>query len=87
MKYYNGSIKQNHVYDAVVDMEISDKDLQQCADAVMRLRADYLFSQKRFDEIEFLYVSGKKLNYLSYLEGKTPNADNPGGYLCLLRHA
>jgi hypothetical protein len=50
----------------------------------MRLRADYLFSQKRFDEIEFLYVSGKKLNYLSYLEGKTPNADNLWSYLCVV---
>jgi hypothetical protein len=48
----------------------------------MRLRAEYLFSQKRYSEIEFLYVSGKKSNYLSYLGGKTPTADNLWSYMC-----
>jgi hypothetical protein len=48
----------------------------------MRLRAEYLFSQKLYSEIEFLYVSGKKANYLSYLSGRTPTADNLWSYMC-----
>lgn len=66
--YYNGSKKaNNHVYSSVIDMEISKKDLQQCADAVMRLRAEYLFSQKQYDQITFLFNGDKKYHsYLSY---------------------
>ena len=48
----------------------------------MRLRAEYLFSQKRYSEIEFSYVSGKKANYLSYLGGKTPTNENLWSYMC-----
>ena len=83
--HFDGTLKANtSAYCAVVDLPFRGNKNYQCADAVMRLRADYLFSQKRFDEIEFLYVSGKKLNYLSYLEGKTPSTDNLWSYLCLV---
>jgi len=51
---YNGEPKANqHAQFAVIDISTGNKDLQQCADAVMRLRAEYLYSQKRFAEIDF----------------------------------
>ena len=82
VKLYNGQLKYNtSAYMAVVDLPIGKKDLQQCADAVMRLRAEYLFSQKKFGEIEFLFVNGKRANYLTYLSGKTPNTTNLWSYL------
>ena len=44
VKYFNGSIKLNqNIYDAVIDLPIGNKNLHQCADAVMRLRADYFY--------------------------------------------
>ena len=50
----NGSVKPNQAAQfAVLDVTVGDKDLQQCADAVMRLRAEYLFSRQRFTEISF----------------------------------
>jgi hypothetical protein len=51
---FNGRPKENQSAQyAVLDISVGDKDLQQCADAVMRLRAEYLFSQARFNEIIF----------------------------------
>ncbi len=69
VRYYNGDIKEQPVYDAVVDMEISDKDLQQCADAVMRLRGEYLFAEKRYDKISFTLTNGFKVDYSEWMKG------------------
>jgi Domain of unknown function (4846) len=57
---YDGSLKKNQSAQfAVLDITIGKKDLQQCADAVMRLRAEYLFSQKRYADIQFFDNEGK----------------------------
>lgn len=51
---YNGLPKANQTAQvAVLDMPVGNRDLQQCADAVMRLRASYLYEQAKFNEIVF----------------------------------
>lgn len=51
---YNGSVKPNQdAQFAVINISVGNKDLQQCADAVMRLRAEYLFSLQQYDKISF----------------------------------
>ncbi|MEC5395328.1 DUF4846 domain-containing protein [Bergeyella sp. RCAD1439] len=69
VKYYNGDIKYKNVYDAVVDMEISNRDLQQCADAIMRLRGEYLYSIKAYDQISFTLTNGFKMDYTEWTKG------------------
>lgn len=67
---YNGKIKEpRDVYVAVVDIDVGDKDLQQCADAVMRLRTEYLYSQSRFDEIHFNFTNGFNAQYSKWRDG------------------
>jgi hypothetical protein len=57
---YNGTVKRNQSAQfAVIDISVGNKDLQQCADAVMRLRAEYLFVQKKYDSIAFMDYSNK----------------------------
>ena len=69
VKYYNGDTKEDFVYDAVVDMEISNKNLQQCADAVMRLRGEYFYSQKEYDKISFSLTNGFRVDYSEWIQG------------------
>ncbi len=58
---FNGQLKKNQTAQyAVLNLPIGNKDLQQCADAVMRLRAQYLYDQQRYSEISFSDNSGKK---------------------------
>ena len=67
---YNGQAKANQTAAfAVVDMEIGNRDLQQCADAVMRLRAEYLWKQKRYGEIKFNFTNGFTAEYKKWAEG------------------
>lgn len=70
VRYFNGAVKPADVYDAVVDMEISNKDLQQCADAIMRLRGEYLYSIKAYHQISFTLTNGFKMDYTEWMNGK-----------------
>ncbi|MCB0690155.1 MAG: DUF4846 domain-containing protein [Saprospiraceae bacterium] len=68
--YYNGTSKQNNgVYAAVVDLKIGDNNLHQCADAVIRLRAEYLWSHQRYDEIKFNLTNGFTMDYSHWMNG------------------
>jgi hypothetical protein len=69
VKYYNGKIKPADVYDAVIDMDITAKDLQQCADAIIRLRGEYFYSFKAYNEITFTLTNGFKMDYSEWMKG------------------
>ena len=71
---------------AVLDITVGNKDLQQCADAVMRLRAEFLFSKKRYAEIIFTdnengkyafgapYTRGNFMQFLQKVFGRCGSA-------------
>jgi hypothetical protein len=68
--YYNGNEKpNNNIYAGVVSMDIGKQDLQQCADAVMRLRAEYLYDKKLYEKIHFNFTSGFRADYSKWAEG------------------
>jgi len=71
VQLYDGNIKyDNGVYDAVVDLAIGKKDLHQCADAIMRLRAEYFWNIKQYDKIHFTLTSGFRADYSEWMQGK-----------------
>ncbi len=71
VSYHNGVTKFNsNIYVAVVDLPIGSKDLHQCADAVIRLRADYLWNEKKYDKIHFNFTNGFRVNYIEWMKGK-----------------
>ncbi len=73
-KRYNGETKPNKVAAAVIDVSVGNSDLQQCADAIMRLRAEWLFAEKRFDDIAFDLTNGFNMKYSEWKKGKRLNS-------------
>ena len=70
---FNGKKKKNQkAHHAVVEIDVGSRDLQQCADAVMRLRAEYLYSIGRIDSIYFNFTSGHKAEFKDWSEGSRP---------------
>ena len=70
-RLYNGQLKNRQdVVAAVVDIDPGTTDLQQCADAVMRLRAEYLFSQD-LNKIHFHLTTGYDAWFSDFVAGRT----------------
>jgi hypothetical protein len=67
--YYNGIEKPNKVAAAVLNVDVGTKDLQQCADAVMRLRAEYLYQSKQYEALHFNFTNGFNARYEKWRSG------------------
>ncbi len=68
---YDGKLKVNQdAQAAVIRMDVGKRDLQQCADAVMRLRAEYLFKVQRYNDIHFNFTNGFNAKYSTWRNGK-----------------
>jgi Domain of unknown function (4846) len=64
---YDGSRKINQLAQfAVLDISVGKQNLQQCADAVMRLRAEYLYSIKKYNQIRFIDNEGGVYQFLPH---------------------
>lgn len=95
---YDGTEKgnqQDHV--AVFDLPIEDYDLQQCADSVIRIYAEYFWAKEAYDRIAFHFTSGFLCEYEKWREGyrvsvngnnvswiKSKNPDS--SYECFVRY-
>lgn len=68
--YYNGAIKpNNNIYVAVADLPVGTTDLHQCADAVMHVRADYLYQTGQKNKIKFTFTNGFVADYAQWMAG------------------
>jgi len=66
---FNGSPKRNQdAQFAVLDIPVGHQDLQQCADAVMRLRAEWLYAAGVSGAITFYTEQGRRLNFQEWLQ-------------------
>lgn len=67
---YDGKEKWNQeAHYAVIDLPIGKRDLHQCADAVMRVRADFLRSEKRYADLHFNFTNGFNCEYSKWIDG------------------
>ena len=72
---FDGSLKKDQSAQfAVLDISVGHQDLQQCADAIIRLRAEYFYSLAQYDNIRFtdndnkVYQFKKPYNRNTFLE-------------------
>jgi hypothetical protein len=73
---FNGEKKyRQDVHAAVLDLPLPKMDLQQCADAVMRMRAEYFFQKEAWDSISFNYTSGDRVGYQDWYSGRRPKVN------------
>lgn len=70
---HNGAPKPNQgAKVAVYDIDIGDRDLQQCADVAIRLRAEYLYERGLYDSISFNFTSGDTIPFRRWIQGWRP---------------
>ena len=73
--HFDGTVKPNKVHAAVIDLDVGTRDLQQCADAVMRLRAEYLRAAGCEEQVAFNFTSGDRAAWTAWAHGERPRID------------
>lgn len=59
----------------MLEIPVPKNGLQQCADALIRVRSEYLWDNNRKDEIGFNFTSGHYCSWSKYAEGYRPKID------------
>ena len=73
---FDGSEKYNQsAHISVFDLPIENYDLQQCADSVIRMYAEYFWNTKQYERIAFHYTSGFLAEYPKWREGNRIKVD------------
>lgn len=67
--YFDGKQKTMDVHEAVLDIDVGNRDLQQCADAVMRLWAEYNYKKGDYEKIHFNFTNGFRADYSKWRRG------------------
>ena len=67
---FNGQLKANQGHHVgVLDVEVGNRDLQQCSDAAQKLRTDFLYQTEQFDKIKYHFVNGMELSWDKWKAG------------------
>ncbi|MCB0706478.1 MAG: DUF4846 domain-containing protein [Saprospiraceae bacterium] len=74
---YDGQKKYNqNAHHAVIQIDVGTRDLQQCADAVMRLKAEYHYSRQEWTSIHFNFSDGTAISFDDWRRGNRPVLNN-----------
>ncbi len=72
INYDNTEYYWQYGHIGILDISVPKNGLQQCADALIRIRSEYLWANNRKDEIGFNFTSGHYCSWLKYAEGYRP---------------
>lgn len=86
--YHNGDIKSHAYHAAVLDLSTGEENLQQCADAVMRLRAEYFYSKKAYNKMHFNFTNGFRCGFDQWSRGcRVKVQGNQTSWVCGQAHS
>ena len=70
---YNGRLKEYQAdHAAIVNIDVGTQDLQQCADTVIRLHAEYLFGTGRARQARYSFGNGFVVDFAHWADGYRP---------------
>ncbi len=72
INYDGSSYFAQHWHEGILEVPVPKNGLQQCADALIRIRSEYLWEHNRKDEIGFNFTSGDYCSWKYYAEGYRP---------------
>ena len=73
---YNGENKGNQsAHAAVLNLPLENENLQQCADSVMRMYAEYFWATEQYERIAFHFTNGFLAEYTKWREGYRISVD------------
>lgn len=70
---YRGKVRRGQgIHYRIIDIDVGGSDLQQCADSVIRLYAEYLYSVGATGKIKFNFTSGDQVAFSRWKRGDRP---------------
>jgi len=69
LHYHTGQVKERKYAGAIVDMDFGKNSNEQCADAIIFLRASYLWKTRQYTKISFCFTNGFKAEYAKWAQG------------------
>jgi hypothetical protein len=78
VRSFAGDVIQHRYADAVFELDVGTKDLQQCADSVLRLWAEYIRDKQpeQLPHLHFHATSGDDMPFARYQAGERFRVDN-----------
>lgn len=73
VKLYSGKPRRDqNAHHTVIDVDTGGRDLQQSADAIIRLRAEFLFAAGKGERVHFNFLSGERAGFKRWAQGYRP---------------
>ena len=70
---YNGKSKCNQsAHYSILNIDVGTRNLQQCADAVIRLHAEFHYSKNQFNHIIYSFTNEEPVPYRKWINGYRP---------------
>ncbi len=67
--HHDGTVKDPSYHAAVLNLSTGTENLQQCADAVMRMRAEFFYSQQAYRKMHFNFTNGFRCGFDRWSQG------------------
>ena len=70
--HYGIEKRNQDIHYAVINIDIGKTNLQYGANAVIRLRGEYLYSVEKYSDLHFNFKTGNQVSYSNWIQGYRP---------------